>query len=130
MKKTFACGHRGKGAYCHRCVQEAKLAEELKTEQEERRKKKRGWNHAFGRDPIDLRGRPEIVVKGARRLLNELRQGGNWISMGGKKLQGDRSLVRFPLPMQYRLLCELTEDGLVPVSVLSHEEYNQRWRRQ
>jgi hypothetical protein len=29
MKRRFLCGHRGKGKYCHRCLQEAEAAQRL-----------------------------------------------------------------------------------------------------
>ena len=127
MKKTFECGHRGLGKYCHRCEQEAKAiakAAEQKAKDTKARRQK-----AFDRDPIDLRGLPNVVVRGARQLIKALARGDNWIDLGGKKLDtGANRYVRFPLPMEYRLVCERGAQGFKPLEVMTHESYNKRWR--
>jgi hypothetical protein len=34
MKKNFGCGHKGKGAFCHRCDTAVKILDESKKEKD------------------------------------------------------------------------------------------------
>lgn len=36
MKKTFQCGHKGRGQFCHRCAQAAELKKESKYHEEKK----------------------------------------------------------------------------------------------
>ncbi len=50
-KKTFPCGHKGKGKYCHRCEQEKQLVESKVKEQ----KIADEWERLFEADPVNLK---------------------------------------------------------------------------
>ena len=39
----------------------------------------------------------------------------------------DRQVISIPVGYAWRLVCEDGEDGIAPVEVLSHEDYNHRW---
>jgi hypothetical protein len=124
MKKTFPCGHKGKGAHCHRCVQIERAAQaqaeaaRVKQEQAQARKE------AFSADFVDLKGLPQVVIDKARRVIADLGAGANWVEMGGVKLHKRRGVIRFKLPQHYRLVCRMTAQGLVPLAVMTHEAYN------
>lgn len=116
-KKHFPCGHRGMGKYCHRCRSREKSSNE-------RREKRREWHATFEGDPIDLRGFPERVVRKARELLKRLNAGEYWGHMRGKRLNYDRTRISVPIGRDYRLILREGPEGVVPVMVLSHEDYN------
>lgn len=113
-KRTFPCGHKGKGQYCHRCAQE-----------QEAQSRKQAWKDTFAQDPIDLTLLPtRSQVEKARTLLAAIRQGQPYTDFRGKRLHYDRTLISVPLSRDYRILFRDTGDGLLPLSCLSHETYN------
>ncbi len=116
-KKTFDCGHKGAGQFCHRCALEEKV-------RAEKRAAKESWAESFAADPIDLRLFPRAVVHKARDVISKLAEGALWGTMGGKRLQYDRTLVSIPVTRDYRLICRTVDGALVLVRLVSHEEYN------
>jgi hypothetical protein len=113
-KRTFPCGHKGRGQYCHRCAQE-----------QEAQSRKQAWKDTFAQDPIDLRCLPNRTqVEKARTLLAEIAQGRPYTDFRGKRLNHDRTLISVPLGLDYRLLFQDTGSGLLPLACLSHEAYN------
>ena len=124
MKKTFPCGHKGKGAHCHRCVQIERAAQAQAEAAYVKQEVAQARKQAFSDDPVDLRGLPQVVVDKARLVIADLGAGANWVEMGGVKFRARKEIIRFKLPMHYRLVCRMTEQGLVPLAVMTHEAYN------
>lgn len=118
-KKMFACGHRGYGQACHRCVEERTLREQKKEQ-------KRAWDATFSQDPIDLRDLPHHVVLKARIIIAALQEQKNYRDFGGKRLRHNRLVISIPLNRDYRMICRDCGNTLLPEAVLSHEEYNVR----
>lgn len=91
-KKTFPCGHSGKGRFCHRC-QAAKNEQEAAAngasnghahangkhpkqrvdDGGEAKADKEAWRETFDADPISLRHLPSrnLVIR-ARQILSEI----------------------------------------------------------
>ena len=118
-KKLFPCGHKGYGQICHLCAQETAVLEQKK-------QKKQEWESTFAHDPIDLRELPIHVVVKARTVIAALKDNKNYTDFGGKRLRHDRLIVSIPITRNYRMLCRDCGDVLIPLQVLSHEDYNVR----
>lgn len=131
-KKTFPCGHSGKGRFCHRChaakaAQEEQQAADTAAEAEEDASKadKEAWRETFEADPIPLAHLPNRgLVMRARLILAEIDKGAPWHQFNGKRLQHDRNVVSVPLGRRYRILFRTDDGAPKPVEVLSHEAYN------
>lgn len=128
-RRSFPCGHAGKGQYCHRCKQEEQAATQKAqarvAEVEERRADKQAWEATFADDVIDLHvlQTRERVTK-ARDLLRRLAGGEPYTALGGKRWESDRSVISIPIGWGYRLV--LRDDGgkLRPLACMTHEAYN------
>lgn len=116
-KKTFPCGHTGKGQYCHKCSEQQRLVQERAAERQ-------AWASQFENDAIDLTNLPKHLVEKSRGILKKIEDGEPWQALGGKKLHHDSGIIRIPVGYNYRLLCRLNNSRLIPYKVLSHEEYN------
>jgi hypothetical protein len=106
IKKKFACGHQDTIAW------------------EDRRQQKNSWEATFAQDPIDLRTLPKNVVLKARDIIEGLQNQKNYRDYHGKRLRHDRFIISIPVTRNYRLLCHDYGTFLVPVAVISHEDYN------
>ena len=113
----FACGHKGYGQACHRCLQERLVLEQ-------RQQQKQQWENSFAQDPIDLTSLPAHVVVKARVIIAGLQSQKNYREFGGKRLRHNRVIVSIPVTRNYRLLCRDCGSFLLPQEVLSHEDYN------
>lgn len=112
-KRTFPCGHKGLGQYCHACAAADKV------------RAARRARHTTDDDMIDLSGLPLNVVAKAREVLHELfARRRHWGDLGGKQLVQHPSIVSVPVTRRYRLICRLRNGVLHPDRVMSHEEYN------
>jgi hypothetical protein len=120
-KKTFSCGHTGKGQYCHRCVQE-----------EERQKKeaqaKNDWNSMLSGSPVRLDHLPKEVAKKTLRVMVDLNEGKTYQDFKGKRMitMGLREIVSVPIGRKYRLICKAGNGPPEYIEVITHEEYNNR----
>ena len=113
-KRTFACGHQGRGQYCHRCAQEQEVAA-----------RKTAWKIRFEDDVIDLRHLPNrSLVDKARIILAQIKEGKPYTDFRGKRLNHDRTIISIPLSRDYRLLFRDEGGSLHPLQCLSHEAYN------
>jgi len=135
-KKTFPCGHSGKGRFCHRCA--ADTAEQPAVngkggsspdpdaeDETDAKADKEAWKETFEDDPIPLKHLPNKgLVRRAREILAEMDAGAPWHQFNGKRLQHDRNVVSIPLGRRYRILFRTDDGGPKPVEVLSHEAYN------
>ncbi len=128
-RRTFACGHSGKGQYCHRCKQAEQEAAARQAsaaaEQVERQQDRQAWEASFAADPIDLRGLQtrERVLK-ARELLRKLAAGEPYASLGGKRWESDRSVISVPVGRGHRLVLRDEGQRLRPLACMTHEAYN------
>lgn len=120
-KKTFACGHRGRGQYCHRCRQEEQ-------QKEEARHQKRARAHHLASAPVPLDHLPEKVALKALKIMRMIESGSPYTDFRGKRLRtmGLRHIISIPVGWSYRLICRETEGRLRFVEVISHETYNTR----
>jgi hypothetical protein len=126
-KKRFDCGHRGFGRYCHCCAPKKVKKEAVCLTRQVKRSR---LQQAFADDPIDLRHLPQKIVKKARQVITALEQGWNVLRLGGNHFHFDRTLIRVPVGYRYRLLCRRDQEGIHPLVVLSHEDYNAIARHQ
>jgi hypothetical protein len=120
-KKTFPCGHKGNGQFCHTCKQlEASQQEKAQSKAE-----KLQWKASFAEDPIDLRVLPrkKLVLK-ARSILESVREGESFQQLNGKRMNYNRKIISIPIDNDYRILFKEEKSGLIPFDLLSHEEYN------
>jgi hypothetical protein len=147
-KKKFACGHKGYGRVCHRCVQKQETSSDRRlesteislststlhprgtrgkknnSEREKKRQYKLEWEAAFARDPINLRNLPKNVVIKSRRILEGLQICSDYRQFHGKRLRHDRFVISIPVTRNYRLICRDCGNLLIPEAVVSHEDYN------
>jgi hypothetical protein len=126
MRKTFPCGHKGKGAHCHRCSQLEGVAQAKQAALVVKQERAQARKEAFSADLVDLKGLPQVVIDKARAVIADLGAGANWVEMGGVKFNARKEIIRFKLPMHYRMVCKMTSNGLVPLAVMTHEAYN-KW---
>jgi hypothetical protein len=128
-RRSFACGHTGKGQYCHRCRQEAEAAVQRQAgaaeQQAERVRERQAWEASFAADPIDLRDLQtrERVCK-ARDILRRLAEGEAYTSLGGKRWESDRNIVSVPVGRGHRLVLRDEGGRLRPLACMTHEAYN------
>jgi hypothetical protein len=133
-RKRFQCGHRGFGRFCHCCAdrermkfikkERVKCSVEHQSRTRERTKK----------DSIGLYKLPRAIARKARGVLDQIVNGTEYWKLGGKRLAGERSVIRIPIGYRYRMLCRdesdsNTEHRIVPLRVMSHEAYNPLVRR-
>jgi len=119
MRKTFPCGHKGKGSYCHRCEKER-----IKTNKD--RAIKAAWLTTFDSDPIDLRPlRKRSRIEKARHIIASIEAGITHSVFKGKRLIYDRNVISVPVNIDYRLIYRQQKDGRIVLDkLMSHEEYN------
>ncbi len=120
-KKTFPCGHRGKGAFCHRCKQEEEI-------HQKKLKRKSAWNEKIKSSPIDLSHLPKKVAEKTLSIIEMISTGVNYHSLKGKRLVSmrQREVISIPVGWSYRLICFEKDGALNVVEVLSHEDYNNK----
>ncbi|KKI99820.1 DUF7682 family zinc-binding protein [Prochlorothrix hollandica] len=123
-RKTFPCGHKGFGQFCHTCAQKTAKLEAQDQARAKQKKQRDDWNATFEADIVDLRGLPRPIVTKARRILDTLQSGADYHQFRGKRLNHDRRWISIPLGHDYRLLCWDGETGIQPHKVMSHEDYN------
>lgn len=119
MKKTFPCGHKGKGQYCHRC-EESQRQEALKQIAKGHLIKQAT---ATG---MDLSNLPTEIVKKVIDMVTKLREGVPYTSFKGSKRLVKRKVLSIPVGRTYRMLCRDEGGKVIPVEVLTHEAYNSR----
>ncbi|KND58106.1 hypothetical protein BVER_00362c [Candidatus Burkholderia verschuerenii] len=122
MKRTFACGHTGKGQYCHTCAQTNK---ELLAQRAAREAKQVERRNAAAADPIDLSIVEHLsaVQREARDVLAKVSSGVHPFALDGKPLKSSAGrLLSVPIGRSYRLLFEAP--SLKPIRLVSHEDYN------
>ena len=122
MKKTFACGHTGKGQFCHAC---AALAKETELRNHARQQKRVAKQSAIESDPIDLSIASHLsaVQSEARKIIIQVTSGTHPLALKGKRLQATCGRVlSVPVGRSYRLLFDA--ETLRPLDFMTHERYN------
>ena len=125
-RKRFGCGHRGYGQFCHCCGdREARLREKVV----ERRESKQVRHEARQIGGWDLSKFPKAIFGKVRKVLTSLGNGVSPGELGGKRFGFAREVMRIPIGYRHRLLCRWDQDGVEPLELLTHEDYNARVRR-
>jgi hypothetical protein len=122
MKKTFACGHTGKGQFCHAC---AALARETERRIQARHEKRVAKQTAIDSDPIDLSiaSHMSAIQNEARKIIIQVSSGTHPLALKGKCLQATAGRVlSVPVGRSYRLLFDA--QTLRPLEFMTHERYN------
>lgn len=136
MKKTFECGHSGKGKYCHRCEQKIHTAgqpgasDQAKKQADAAARASAQSARAAAKqaDVISLSALDHLpaVQKKARKIIDEITNGANYTAFHGKRLLVTGSeAVSIPVGNSYRLI--LVGKPLRPLELISHEAYNCRY---
>lgn len=128
-RRTFACGHTGKGQYCHACRQAEQAAarqqQSSAAQQAERQQERQAWEASFAADPIDLRDlQTRERVQKARELLRRIAAGEPYTSLGGKRWESDRNIISVPVGRGHRLVLRDEGGRLRPLACMTHEAYN------
>ncbi len=128
-RRSFVCGHQGKGQFCHRCKQAEALAtasrQETAAQQAEHQHARALWEASFADDPIDLGAlQTRERVQKARELLSKLAAGTPYTSLGGKRWESDRTIVSVPVGRGHRLVLRDEGGVLRPLACMTHEAYN------
>lgn len=122
MKRTFECGHSGKGKYCHTC---AAIEKRKDAERVARENKRSTRIQASDDDPIDLSAVAHLaaVQREARELLAKVHGGIHPYALSGKPIKSSNGqLLSVPVGRSYRLMFE--SSSLRPLRLISHETYN------
>ncbi len=121
QRKSFPCGHAGKGKYCHRCA--AAEAERQKVAQI-----KGDWQSRLRASPIPLDHLPKGVAENVLRVIEDLKSGKPYEDLKGKRLitMGQRDVISIPIQRRYRLICRDREGKIEPIEAITHEVYNSR----
>ncbi|MCS1410136.1 MAG: hypothetical protein M2R45_03325 [Verrucomicrobia subdivision 3 bacterium] len=131
-KKTFPCGHVGKGKFCHRCVQEEERRRNEEKRKQEQARAKSEWNDRLTAPSVRHLRLNQLPTEAARRMLDvigELKNGKNYQAFKGKrlKLMRKRDIISIPIGRDHRLICRVRRgQPLEFIAALTHEAYSQR----
>jgi uncharacterized protein YbaA (DUF1428 family) len=125
QRKRFGCGHRGFGRYCHCCADRVAVRQVKSVARAVAKQARREERMVLGWDLLKF---SEAVRDKVRDLVTQLRDGVHPGALGGKRLMFNRGVVRIPVGYRYRLLCRWDKNGIEPMELLSHEDYNPRVR--
>lgn len=124
MKKTFPCGHTGKGQYCHRCHEkDVEMAKRVAVRFEKQAK----LHTAEEITGVDLSGLPMNVSEKVAEIMKGIQSGTPYMQYKGKRLDQNRTIVTIPVGWSHRILCEDRGGKLCVLEVLSHEDYNKAY---
>jgi hypothetical protein len=125
MRKTFSCGHTGKGQYCHLCRQKELQMAARVAARNSRISKLAQMEQESG---LSLEKIPEQVAAKAVGIVKSIKAGMVYTQFKGKRLMDNRNVVSIPVNYSYRLIMRDGTDGFLPVKVVSHEDYNTEFR--
>ena len=120
-KRTFPCGHRGKGQYCHRC-------EEVSDARLKSKRVKENWGKTLSQAPISLDKLPRDIAIKSLRIIQGIETGKSLCEFRGKRLvaMGQRGVISIPIARKYRMVCTDQGGMLEYLEVISHETYSNR----
>jgi len=125
--KLFPCRHKGKGKYCHRCADEAVAKEKKESAERAEREREAARNARLAASPVPLDGIPRPVQDEVFAIFDliavstPVHKIPSAIRLSAMKR---RDLVKVELRSHYRLVCQETKGRLVPLRVMTHEDYN------
>ncbi|MEO6398579.1 MAG: hypothetical protein ABIP13_08940 [Tepidiformaceae bacterium] len=127
--KSFSCGHKGLGQQCNRCRAAARGAELAHAREQARAvaeaMRVARWDQLFRRQAGDLRRFPSVVTDRAVEIAAALASGTHFSSFRPDRMPNDRLMIRFELPLRYRLIGHLTSSGVLKgLTVFSHQDYS------
>ncbi|MFZ3300788.1 MAG: hypothetical protein WA344_22460 [Ralstonia pickettii] len=127
-QKTFACGHIGKGQFCHRCAQLAQENAAKIQRSADDALKKQHWQSQLNSAPVPLNHLPKEIARKALQVFAALAGDKTYLDVKGKRLaaMGLRQIVSIPLGLSHRLVCREEAGKLSYLEALTHEEYNNR----
>jgi hypothetical protein len=132
-RKRFQCGHQGFGLFCHCCAERKRMRALAQVQQKKRKSLVAAQQHRVcsetKKDAMGLYKLPHAIARKARSILEKITDGTVYWKLGGKRLSGERQLIRIPIGRRYRLLCREEANQITPLKVLSHEDYNPWVRR-
>ncbi|WP_221066712.1 DUF7682 family zinc-binding protein [Methylomagnum ishizawai] len=120
-KKTFSCGHSGKGRFCHRCASEEQRKHAMLQAKTQRIQR-------LSQAPIPLDDLPPEIAEKTLEMIAALQQGASYMDFMGKRMKnmGQRHVISIPIGRRYRLICKEDNGQLEFIEAISHEEYNNR----
>ena len=122
MKKTFVCGHSGKGKFCHRCANDASEAEKIRQAKARAKQTKQVLVES---DPIDLSALSHLpaLQSKARSILSALANGADHRTFRGKGVNStENEIISIPVGNSHRMLYRRTP--FEPIALYTHEDYN------
>lgn len=76
-------------------------------------------------DQINFTHLPTVkIANKARKIVDAIEQGTCYTTFRGKRMRYNRGIISVPVNRDYRIIYDATDDGLIPRSVVSHEDYN------
>lgn len=80
---------------------------------------------ALDSDLIDLTRLPNNkIANKARMIMESIATGTCYTAFKGKRMRYDRSVISVPVNRDYRIIYDKTPSGVIPRTVMSHEDYN------
>ena len=129
MKKTFDCGHKGNGSYCHRCATEnaRKQADQLSADAVSRAKAEQKARLQARKvdDVLDLSLLDHIpsLQDSAREIIRSVQHKPDFRPFYGKRLAVvNNEITSVKVGDRYRLL--FATESAAPLGIYSHESYN------
>lgn len=122
MRRSFACGHRGHGKYCHRCANQGAEHARAEHARAARREDRLRLEATAAIDLSAVRHLPAVRDR-ALSLLDQLTAGAHPLDLNGKLLASTNGeYISIPIDRDFRILVERT--SLKPIRIISHESYN------
>ncbi|MDQ6994836.1 MAG: hypothetical protein Q9M18_04495 [Mariprofundaceae bacterium] len=123
MRKTFECGHKGKGKRCNRCILERNQEEKNRVFREQR-------NNIYKTIGLNVGDIPENIAMKAYDIWNSLLNFKNADDF--RKIKGWRKLTAstlkgffvFDFGKKWRLVASYNHGLCKPVGFFSHQAYN------
>ena len=78
----------------------------------------------FQERDIQVNRTPGVVLRKARRLVEQLEAGAPYWKLHGKRMAWNRALISIPIGRKWRLMAEDVDGHILPKQVISHARYN------
>jgi hypothetical protein len=125
MRRTFPCGHAGKGKYCHRCDGQTKVDPKAASHELPRSDRRERLRKIIAEASIDLAPVAHLpaVCERAANVLTQLAAGVHPFDLKGQSIgTTDHRLISIPIELHYCLLVE--RESRRPLRILSHGTYD------
>jgi len=67
---------------------------------------------------------PSSYKNKALKIIQQLSKGESYFLFKGKRLNRKRSVISIPIGRRFRLVCKDIHGKIIPISVMTHETYN------